>query len=116
MGRHVRVHTDHKALQFISSCTQHSERIARWVSFLQAFDLEVIHIPGKENVIADALSRNHELDNCQSQSMKEKHICWIMRSDDGMNTRIWIDLIQTAQNQGNNLLDVIRQEPGMYYA
>lgn len=58
MGHKVRVYTDHRALKFLGSYTENSSRIARWFEFLQEFDLEIIHIPGKMNDIADALSRS----------------------------------------------------------
>ena len=32
-------------------------RKARWMAFLSEFDFEVKHIKGKENMVADALSR-----------------------------------------------------------
>ena len=33
-------------------------RQARWLSFLSEFDMDIKHIKGKENKVADALSRN----------------------------------------------------------
>lgn len=32
-------------------------RNVRWLEFLSQFDFEIIHIKGKENVVADTLSR-----------------------------------------------------------
>ncbi|EFN81895.1 Uncharacterized protein F44E2.2 [Harpegnathos saltator] len=66
MGRPVRVKTDHRALKFISACAVASQRMARWLAFLQEFDLDINHIPGTANTTADALSRkpvkrNHRL-------------------------------------------------------
>lgn len=34
---------------------------ARWISFLQRFDFEIKHRAGKENKVADALSRKSSL-------------------------------------------------------
>ena len=34
---------------------------ARWLSFLSEYDFEIQHIKGKENKVADALSRNAKL-------------------------------------------------------
>lgn len=56
LGRHVKIHSDHRTLKFLSACADDSARIARWMSFLSEFDLEICHIPGKENKIADTLS------------------------------------------------------------
>lgn len=57
MGRRVRVKTDHRALKFVSACAVASQRMARWLDFLQEFDLDIYHIPGKANTTADVLSR-----------------------------------------------------------
>ena len=44
---------DHKSL---------NSRQDRWVAFLSEYDIEIRHIKGKENIVADALSRQkHEL-------------------------------------------------------
>ena len=36
-------------------------RKARWLAFLSEYDFEIQHIKGKENMFADALSRNEKL-------------------------------------------------------
>ena len=36
-------------------------RQARWLAFLSEYDFEIQHIKGKENKVADALSRNAKL-------------------------------------------------------
>ncbi|EFN70485.1 Retrovirus-related Pol polyprotein from transposon 17.6 [Camponotus floridanus] len=59
LGRQVRVNTDHRALKFLSACADDSSRIARWLAFLQEFDLEIEHIPGSTNIVADTLSRQN---------------------------------------------------------
>lgn len=56
-GRKIRVNTDHRALTFLSSYANSSQRIARWIAFLQEFQLEIKYIPGTKNQIADTLSR-----------------------------------------------------------
>ena len=44
-----------------------SKRQARWVEMLGEFDFEVVHRPGKSNVVADALSRLSIVD-CEATS------------------------------------------------
>lgn len=51
------VYTDHNPLTYLRSMVNHNRRLMRWSLFLQPFHLEVKHIKGKENLIADALSR-----------------------------------------------------------
>jgi len=51
------VYTDHNPLTFISRMKNNNQRLMRWSLFLQTFELDIRHIRGKDNVIADALSR-----------------------------------------------------------
>ena len=53
----VQVYTDHNPLVFISKMKNHNQRLLRWSLALQEYDLEIRHVKGRDNVIADALSR-----------------------------------------------------------
>lgn len=52
------VYTDHNPLVFLHSMRNSNQRLMRWSLFLQGYDLTVCHIRGKDNVLADALSRS----------------------------------------------------------
>jgi hypothetical protein len=49
--------TDHQAIVNIMSSNSTSPRIQRWKLALASENLTVYHVPGKDNVVADALSR-----------------------------------------------------------
>ena len=51
------VYTDHNPLTFLNSMSCPNQRLMRWCLFLQGFPLDVRHIKGRDNVVADALSR-----------------------------------------------------------
>lgn len=51
------VFSDHNPLTFLHSLQSPNQRLIRWSRFLQPYPLEIRHIRGVENVLADALSR-----------------------------------------------------------
>ncbi|XP_072180990.1 uncharacterized protein [Diadema setosum] len=53
----VTVYTDHNPLTFLERFRSKNQRLFRWSLFLQPYGLKVTHIKGKDNIIADALSR-----------------------------------------------------------
>ena len=54
----VHVYTDHNPLAFINKMRNNNQRILRWALSLQEYRLQVQHIKGVENRIADTLSRD----------------------------------------------------------
>ena len=57
MGRRFELKTDHFGLKYLFDQPTLNARQARWLEFLCEFDFEIKHINGKENKVADALSR-----------------------------------------------------------
>ncbi|GJS37953.1 putative reverse transcriptase domain-containing protein [Tanacetum coccineum] len=56
-GTKCTVFTDHKSLQHILDQKELNMRQRRWLELLSDYDCEICYHPGKENVIADTLSR-----------------------------------------------------------
>ena len=56
-GHKIKLVTDHRPLQYIFENTESKSKLVRWALRLQTYDLEISYIKGKENVVADALSR-----------------------------------------------------------
>lgn len=54
------VYSDHNPLMFLHTLQNPNQRLMRWALFLQPYHLEIRHIRGVDNVVADALSRSCE--------------------------------------------------------
>ena len=55
------IHSDHEALKHIRTQTNLNRRHASWVEFIESFPYIIKHKNGKENIIADALSRRYTM-------------------------------------------------------
>lgn len=56
-GSVITVYTDHHPLKFLNKFKHKNQRLTRWSLFLQEYNLDVQHIRGQDNVLADCLSR-----------------------------------------------------------
>eukprot|EP00253_Pinus_taeda_P022539 PITA_22539 len=78
VGRKFLLMTDHHSLTSYFSQPTLNARQARWVDFLGNFDFEIKHLKGKENRVADALSRKvhciYEIGTSQGWSTLDKEI------------------------------------------
>ena len=54
LGQVIKVYTDHKNLTYTHFNT---DRVMRWRLILEEFGVELLHLPGTTNLVADALSR-----------------------------------------------------------
>jgi hypothetical protein len=57
-GRKIKLYTDSQALTFLNRCVITSNPVARWLLSIQQYDIEIHHIKGTNNVLADILSRH----------------------------------------------------------
>lgn len=62
-GRKTTVYVDNNALTYIKGMSLPSGRYLRTILKIQEYDLKIIHQPGSNNVVADALSRIRYTDN-----------------------------------------------------
>lgn len=73
LGREFDLHTDNSAVSHFLTQQSLSPRQARWVHTLAEYNFNLYHRPGKDNVVADALSRRHDH---QSRPTAEKVRTW----------------------------------------
>jgi len=98
MGRHFKVKIDHDSLKYFLEQILSSEEQQKWVTKMLGYDYEIIYKKGKQNVVADALSRkdeNVEALNCAIYIIQPK---WITKSKDEWKNdeEVW-SLIQKLQ-------------------
>jgi hypothetical protein len=57
IGYQAFVHTNHSAIKFLMNKPVTNLRVTRWLLLLQEFNINIIDRPGKDNLVADFLSR-----------------------------------------------------------
>ena len=71
-GKTFLVITDHQCLKYLQSFKNPNSRIVRWLLALQDFSFEIVYRCGKENAVADALSRLENTENAQVLSIQSE--------------------------------------------
>jgi hypothetical protein len=60
IGRHFKVKTYHDSLKYFLEQRLSSKEQQKWVTKILGYDFEIVYKKGKQNVVADALSRKDE--------------------------------------------------------
>lgn len=70
----IRVYTDHKALVYFMTTKALNSRQARWAELLADYNFVISYRPGKDNPLADALTRRtDELDDQNQKKKLQRH-------------------------------------------
>jgi hypothetical protein len=60
LGHHFQIKTDHHSLKYFLEQRLSSPEQNKWLTKMLGYDYEIIYKKGKDNVVADALSRQYE--------------------------------------------------------
>jgi len=66
-GRHFVVRTDHTALSWLRRTPEPMPQLARWLTFIEEFDFEIVHRSGSKHQNVDTLSRRPDYNEIPSE-------------------------------------------------
>jgi hypothetical protein len=98
IGRHFKVKTYHDSLKYFLEQRLSSEEQQKWVTKILGYDFEIVYKKGKENVVADALSRKDEDVEAFLYAISIIQSDWIIEARDEWKNdeKVWT-LIQRLQ-------------------
>jgi hypothetical protein len=102
IGRHFKVKTDHDSLKYFLEQRLSSEEQQKWVTKILGYDFEIAYKKGKQNVVADALSRKDEDVEAFLCAISIIQPDWIIEARDEWKNdeKVWT-LIQRLQQDSN---------------
>jgi hypothetical protein len=74
MGKRFELRIDHCGLKYLFEQPSLNARKMRWMEFLSEYDFDIEHIKGKENKVADALSRKVHIMHATIISMHQSDL------------------------------------------
>ena len=69
-GRHFKAYTDHKPLEQLTTSTRLNPRLERLAFKLQEWMVDIVYLPGEEDTLADALSREERQTDTQEERLQ----------------------------------------------
>ena len=66
----IKIFTDHKNLEYFMSTKKLSRRQARWSEIMSRYNFKIVYRPGKQNMVADALTRRGDADPLANENEK----------------------------------------------
>jgi len=99
LERHFVVRTEHAALQWLRKAPEPVGQRARWIGFLEEFDFDVVHRPGRQHTNADSLSRipyRSDEDCCRTVVESIQHV------ESGVYSGLSLDK-QASENHAVNM-------------
>lgn len=105
LGHDLLIRTDNKSLTFLKTCPLPTGRIARWAMAMEEYNYTIEHCSGKDNKIADLLSRNPA--NTKADKSHIEVIRVAPTEDLTMQLRA-IDRIQEIDNTWRPIKEILR--------
>ena len=102
-GQKFIVQTDHASLQYLTTQDRLSPRQVRWLERIIDFDFKIVHIAGKTNFVADALSRSPQDIPSRDASNKSLLDDTIARTTPASESGPNINLISNLQFNSSDL-------------
>ena len=110
LGHKVVVHTDHKNIIYGNL---NSDRVARWRLLLEEFGPEYVHVAGKDNVVADALSRM-DMDDDSKAMVSAYCMATLSRNEEAMSDKELLEEcfgVHTRRNKDIPTVEELEQFP-----
>jgi hypothetical protein len=106
----VIVKSDHQNLKTFTTTKILNGRQARWAEELSAYDFRIEHVKGKENTVADALSRRPDYQTNEEEKEQES----ILKETEGTLRINTARMVSMEANQ-NALLEEIKERVSEYH-
>jgi RNase H-like domain found in reverse transcriptase len=106
VGRQFTIVTDHEALETIKTTNRDgkSGRLIHWDEYLSQFQYEVMHVPGKQNKVADCLSRYYEIDRYDEVHEPHQYVSADVRLDPNSEDLTELRLQELGEDRLKGLL------------
>ena len=95
-GYPIIIQTDHLAIREIFKYPNHSGRRARWFLTTLDYNIKIEYLPGKENIVADCLSR-YDMEVCTIQEIPKAQLDNDIIRNHQRNDVTLFNIIQTLQ-------------------